>query len=107
MREILEEEVIFPPDVEFPFARARGEALSNFTLNPEFMTGTPQDAPPTLPFEEAEKLYVVPPAEIPGEAPVELPKAPIAVEFRITPRRLALYDRTEGCVRCETDNPSL
>ena len=107
VRKYREKEVIFPPDVEFPFARARGEALSNFTLNPEFMTGTPQEASPTLPFEEAEKLYVVPPAEIPGEAPVELPPAPIAVEFRITPRRLMLYSRTEGCIRCETDGEGL
>ena len=68
------------------------------------MTGTPQAAPPMLPFEKAEKLFEVPPAEIPGEAPVELPQAPIAIEFRITPHRLARYDRTEGCVRCETDN---
>ena len=96
-----EKEVIFPPEVEFPFARARNEALANFTLDPEYMTGTPQDAPPNLPWAEAERIYDVPPAEVPGEAPVHLPPPPIAVEFRITPRRLRLYDRTEGCERCE------
>ena len=71
------------------------------------MTGTPQEAPPNLPFAEAERLYNVPPAEVPGQEPVDLPPPPIAVEFRITPRRLKLYGRTEGCVRCETNHESL
>ena len=61
------------------------------------MTATPQAAPPTLPFEEAERLYAVPPAEVPGEAPVELPEAAIAIEFRVTNHRLKLYGYTEGC----------
>ena len=106
VRKFREKEVIFPPVLEFPFARAKGEALSTFTANPEMMSGVPQPGPPSLPFEEAERLYAVVTAEVPGEAPVELPEAPIAVEFRVTDHRLNLYGYTEGCPRCDTGDSS-
>ena len=66
------------------------------------MSGTLQPGPPSLPCEEAEKLYI----QVPGEAPIELPEAPIAVEFRVTDHRLSLYGYTDGCVRCDTGDPS-